>query len=116
MNETHANTQSSGAHRKIAVSSDSNTDTLGTSATRRGVFKRAHGGKSKFQSAEKGDFQQDLFEKIIPIEVGPDHVQEFEIKIQHQAPKETVGHELDVPPKTTWKRIKGALSTWLRHG
>lgn len=116
MNETHANTQSSGAHRKIAVSAPSKTETNGMHRSRRGVFKRAHGGTPNFQRVEVGDYQQDLFEKIIPIELGADHGQVFELKVQQKQIQPTVGHELEPPPQTPWKRIKGAVSGWLRRG
>jgi len=116
MNETHANTQSSGAHRKIAVSTPTKIEISGTPRSRRGVFKRVHGGTPKFQRVEAGDYQQDLFEKTIPIELGPDHGQSFELKIQKKELPQAVGHELEPPPPTQWKRIKGALSGWLRRG
>ena len=116
MNETHANKQSSGAHRKIAVSPISGTEATGTHRPRRGVCKRTHGGTSTFQRVEAGDYQQDLFEKIIPIEMGSDHGRGFELKIQRKEPELTAGHELEPPIETPWKRIKGTLSGWLRRG
>jgi len=114
--ETHATTQPSGAHRKVAFHSEEAPETAAPARSRHGVFKRAHKGGNPFQREDEKAYQPDLFEKVIPIDQGPEDVDRFELKIHHQAPMPEVAHELPEPKLSLWRRCKGAVSHWLRQG
>ena len=113
MNKTHKEQQSSGAHREIAISSGQ-APVQGQS--RHGVFKRAHKGESAFYRETPNGYQQDLFEKIIPIgsAEGPDT--RFEIPIEFKEPVAEVAHELPVRQPSFLRRVAQAVSSWLRKG
>lgn len=116
MNKPHKETQSSGAHRKIAISSNQSSNEAKTGQSRQGVFKRAHKGERSFSREADCGYQQDLFEKVIPIEKAIETESSFEIPIEFSQPVPQVAHELPEPKYTVWKRFSQVISRWLRKG
>jgi hypothetical protein len=114
--KTHGDTQPSGAHRKVAFPGDGGEETSRKSRTRLGVFKRAHAGGHLFQKEDGNAYQPDLFEKIIPIDLGKEYAGVFEPAIERRLPVEQVAHELVPPNISFWRRCKKIVSSWLRRG
>ena len=113
MNKTRKERQSFGAHREIVISSG---QVPVQGQPRHGVFKRAHKGDSAFSRETPNGYQQDLFEKVIPIGTaeGPDT--RFEIPIEFKEPIAEVGHELPDRQPSFLRRVAHAVSSWLRKG
>jgi hypothetical protein len=116
MQKPHIEKQSSGAHRKIAVSTQQSFVEARSGQPRHGVFKRAIKGETSFRREGGHGYQPDLFEKSIPIEKGMDVEPSFEIPIQFVEPIAEVAHELPVRRPSTGRRFVTAISRWLRKG
>ena len=116
MKKPHIERQSSGAHRKIAVSTQQSFVEARSGQPRHGVFKRAIKGETSFRREDGHGYQPDLFEKSIPIEKGMDVEPSFEIPIQFVEPIVEVAHELPLRRPSTGRRFVTAISRWLRKG
>jgi hypothetical protein len=113
MNKTLQEQQSSGAHREIAISSGKAPV---QAPSRHGVFKRAHMGENTFSCETPNGYQQDLFEKIIPIRSEEGADTRFEIPIEFKEPVAQVAHDLPDRRPSFWRRVAQAFSRWLRKG
>ena len=113
MNKPHQNEQSSGAHRKIAVSFSGDS---ASKQPRNGVHKRSLKGESSFSRQKDKAVQQDLFEKVIPVSKGAEVDENFEIQVQYFKPVAEVAHEFPVRRPGFWKRFWQSVSKWLRKG
>ena len=71
---------------------------------------------SAFARETPNGYQQDLFEKIIPIGSGEGPDTRFEIPIEFKEPVAEVGHELPDRQPSFLRRVAQAVSSWLRKG